>query len=337
MKFVNIDLYVRKKLFNTKYDLNKNYNLENNNEKIMRNIYDYINDNKITRIGKLTKIDEGIINFKNKTEGVIEKIQLKYNKKYYYNIEKIISKKSNKHNICFVNLRENDYNCLCFNYNSKETRDTVLILNDLNSNDDCIKCIDEKHKYKVGDILMQIFIEYVKNNKDTEHITSIELQDNSIKKCYNIGIKLKYLRTIMSGEPYYAKYGFRPCEKKAYEIYRYNRKLHKENRMLENKVVDKIFENMKDMNNKNPYLLYVNKYKKYILQKNLIDIKLFINEIIEKSEDKRASTNIDIETKKNSCELLSYAILPLYKALGYKDYVDSNEVSFGDRWELKIR
>ena len=65
----------------------------------------------------------------------------------------------------------------------------------------------------------------------------------------------------------------------------------------------------------------------------LKDIKLFINEIIEKSEDK----NVDIETKKNSCELLSYAILPLYKALGYKDYVDSNEVSFGDRWELKIR
>ena len=65
--------------------------------------------------------------------------------------------------------------------------------------------------------------------------------------------------------------------------------------------------------------------------------------VIEKSEDKnidgpdRASTNIDIETKKNSCELLSYTILPLYKALGYKDYVDSNEVSLGDRWKLQIR
>lgn len=35
--------------------------------------------------------------------------------------------------------------------------------------------------------------------------------------------------------------------------------------MLENKVVNKIFENTKDMNNKKPYLLYINKYKKYIL------------------------------------------------------------------------
>jgi hypothetical protein len=54
----------------------------------MRNIYDYINDNKITRLGKLTRINEGIIKFKNQIEGVIEKIQLKDNKKYYYNIEK---------------------------------------------------------------------------------------------------------------------------------------------------------------------------------------------------------------------------------------------------------
>jgi hypothetical protein len=181
----------------------------------MRIIYDYIHDNKIGRIGKLIKIDKGIIKFKKHVEGTIEEIKLKDNKKYYYDIEKIISKKSNKHNICFVNLRENNYNCLYFNYNSKETRDTVLILNDLNSNDDCIVCKDENHKYKVGDILMQIFLEYIKNNKDIKHITEIQLQDNSMKKCYSIGIKLKYLRTIISGEPYYAKYGFRPFEKKS--------------------------------------------------------------------------------------------------------------------------
>lgn len=78
-------------------------------------------------------------------------------------------------------------------------------------------------------------------------------------------------------------------------------------------------KNTKDMNNKKPYLLYINKYKKYLLQKNPIDIKLFINEIINKSENK----NIEIEIKKDSCELLSYVILPLYVALGYKDYIDN--------------
>ena len=50
---VNIDLYVREKLFNTNDDDTNNYNkndiIEGNNEKIMRIIYDYIHDNKITR------------------------------------------------------------------------------------------------------------------------------------------------------------------------------------------------------------------------------------------------------------------------------------------------
>ena len=47
MKYVNIDLYVCKKLFNTKYELNKNYNLENNNEiyylEVKNNQIQYIN------------------------------------------------------------------------------------------------------------------------------------------------------------------------------------------------------------------------------------------------------------------------------------------------------
>ena len=48
----------------------------------MRNIYDYINDNKITRLGKLTIINEGIIKFKNQIEGVIEKNKYFLEKNY---------------------------------------------------------------------------------------------------------------------------------------------------------------------------------------------------------------------------------------------------------------
>jgi len=258
---------------------------------------------------------------------------LKDDKKYYYNIERIVSKNSNKYNICFINIRENNNNCLCFKYSSKES---ILTLTELSANDDCVVCQDKSHKYKVGDILMQIFLQYV---KDIKHITEIQLQDTSMKKCYGIGIRLKYLRTITHGakgtfgEPYYAKYGFRPYEKKACEIYRYNRKLHKENVILDNKVVDKIFENTKDMNNKKPYLHYVNKYKKYVLKTNPIDIKLLINKIISKGD----CEDIDTETRKIGCELLSYAILPLYNALGYKEYVDKDGSSLGDIWTLKIR
>jgi hypothetical protein len=103
--------------------------------------------------------------------------------------------------------------------------------------------------------------------------------------------------------------------------------------MLDNMVVDKIFENTKDMNNKKPYLHYVKKYKKHVLKTNLIDITLLINKIISKGD----CEDIDTETRKIGCELLSYAILPLYNALGYKEYVDEDGSLFGNIWTLKIR
>jgi hypothetical protein len=64
-----------------------------------------------------------LINFKNQfggAGGIITEVKLKDDKKYYYNIEKLVSKNSNKYNICFINIRENNNNCLCFNFTSKE-------------------------------------------------------------------------------------------------------------------------------------------------------------------------------------------------------------------------
>ena len=87
------------------------------------------------------------------------------------------------------------------------------------------------------------------------------------------------------------------------------------------------------MNNKKPFLLYIKKYKKYILKTNPIDIKLLINKIISNGD----CEDIDTETRKSGCELLSYAIVPLYNALGYKEYVDDNGTSLGDILTLKIR
>lgn len=37
---------------------------------------------------------------------------------------------------------------------------------------------------------------------------NIQLADASKKQCYNIGLKLIYLRTMTHGIPYYAKFGF---------------------------------------------------------------------------------------------------------------------------------
>jgi hypothetical protein len=333
--FVNIDLYVREKLFNTDDDDTNNYTkndiIEGNNEKIMRIIYDYIHDNKITRDGILTTIDNGLINFKKQvggTDSIIEEIKLKDNKKYYYNIEKILSKNSNKHNICFVNIKDNNYNCLCFKYNSKETRDTVLVLTDLNANDDCVICQDKNHKYKIGDILMQIFMEYVKINKDVMHITKIELQDNSMKKCYGTGIKLKYLRTITNGEPYYAKYGFRPQNKLDYKTYKYNRELHKKDIYIKSSIIKDIFKLSKEYK-KNVYTVYKKYIESTLTKTTDINPAILLRRLIE-LENMKLSFELSNEEKRSICELVNFAIKKIYLVCGYKDY-DS------DLWVISLK
>jgi hypothetical protein len=241
---INIDNYVRENLYNTKFGYIKN--LE---EKSMQTIYDFIHNNNITRDGILTNLTSGIVNIKKQIGGEIFNIKLKDGMTYYYDVRQIISENNNEHKICFVNIRHVKYNCLCFTFHSKKTGIDTIELNDLNATEDCIACDDNKNKFKIGDILMQIFIELVKTNDEFTHIKNIILQDNSTKKCYGYGIQLKYLKTITDGIPYYAKYDFRPVYKKDIETFRYNRNLHASNIILDNKILIKNFEDMKKEKN----------------------------------------------------------------------------------------
>ena len=247
---------------------------------------------------------------------------------YEYHIDEIIPIDNKNNRLCFVNIDKSQEYCACLLYNTKTSGKTILKIEGIFNSDDCIKCtkdafgIDKNNKYKVGNILIQVILEIVKTKKEFEHITEIELSDTSCKR---------YLYTITHGKPYYIKYGFRPQNKLDYKTYKYNKELHNENKTVDNKIVDNIFENTKDMNNKKPYLHYVNKYKKYVLKKNPIDIKFLINKIISKCDCE------DKDIRKNGCKLLSYVLVPLYNALGYKKYIDYNGTSFGDIWILKVR
>jgi hypothetical protein len=320
---VNIDLYIRERLFNE--DDLQNNTINEHNEKIMNTIYNYIHDNKITRDGILTTIGEGLINFKNQNGGAITEVKLKDDKKYYYNIERIVSKNSNKYNICFINIRENNNNCLCFKYSSKKS---ILTLTDLNANDDCVVCQDKSHKYKIGDILMQIFLQYVKDNKDVKHITEIQLQDNSIKKCYGIGIKLKYLRTITHGEPYYAKYGFRPQTKLDYKTYKYNKELYKKGVHINSSIIKDIFKLSKELK-KSVYKAYKKYIEASLSKSNDIDPAILLKRLIE-LENMKKPFELSNEEKSSICELVSFTVKNIYLACGYKDY----EI---DLWTLQLK
>ena len=59
---------------------------------------------------------------------------------------------------------------------------------------------------------MQIILTYSK--RKFPNAKYFELSDRSVYNCYGNSIKLSILRTMIYGEPYYCKFGFRPI----YEI-----------------------------------------------------------------------------------------------------------------------
>ena len=319
---VDIHKFILKKFYN--YEDGR---IENTNYKALRNIYDFLDEYKIGINGKKTTISENI-DFKRQTGGSIFSIKLTDNKKYKYHLDKITSlnKNNTEHELCFLNINE-DQRCLCFTFHTKETGIDKLTIHDLliNDNDKYIECEEPKCSFKSGDILVKILIELVKTKEIFSHIKKIVLQDNSMKKCYGIGIQLKYLRTITDGIPYYAKFGFNPKQKTDLKIFEYNKKnfLNISNRM-NNKVFDDLFLKIKE-NNKKQYDFYENFFRGYILNNTQIEYKTFIRKMIDMEKESKFST----KKKKITCELVANIIKPLFFLLGYKDY-DS------DLWVLRI-
>ena len=319
---VDIRKYIYEKLYNREDE-----RIENTNHKALRGIYDFIGNYKIGINGKLTTITENI-NFKGQIGGNVFSIKLVDNKTYKYHLDKITSlnKNNTKHELCFLNINE-DERCMCFTFHSKETGINILTIHDLliNDNDEYIECENPQKNIKSGELLVKILIQLVKTNEAFSHIKYIELQDNTVKKCYGIGIQLKYLKTITDGIPYYAKFGFKPKKKSNDEIFEYNKyKYIEAPKFIKNDKFDNLFTILKKDNVK-LYKFYETTYKPYILNNKKIDYIPFIRQMIDIEKDSK----ISISKKKFTCELVAEIIKQLYVLIGYKDY-DT------DLWVLKI-
>jgi Mg2+ and Co2+ transporter CorA len=317
---VNIRNYIDDKL-----DNHIDERIENTNHKALRTIYDFKHEYKLGINGLLTIFSQNI-NLKKQFGGTAFSIKLKDNRKYTYHLGQITSEKNNtQHRLCFLNLNEEDES-LCFTYHTKETGIHTLTIKDLiiNNENKYIECNEPKYKFKSGDILVQILIELVKTNEAFSHIKRIELQDNSMKRCYGIGIQLKYLRTITDGIPYYAKFGFIPKEIDDQKIYIKNKNKYINNCGLNNQDLKNIF--LKVKNNKSLYEHYIKYYREFVINNEEIDICLFIKNMVNMENNK----NISSTSKKLACELVAKIIKPLFKILGYIDYES-------DLWILNIK
>jgi hypothetical protein len=153
-------------------------------------------------------------------------------------------------------------------------------------------------------------------------------------KYYGIGIRLKYLRTINHGakgtfgEPYYAKYGFRPQNKLDYKTYKYNRELYKKGVHINSSIIKDIFKLGKELK-KSVYKTYKKYIEGSLSKANDIDSAILLKSLIE-LENMKKSFELSNEEKSNICELVSFTVKNIYLACGYKDYAL-------DLWTLQFR
>lgn len=322
---------------------------------ITRTIYKYFDDIKDTEIRQniimyMEKYNMGnkaistktkhkikFKNFSSQTGGEVYDIKLKDNKTYYYNIENIVPISKSKYRMIFMTF-DNINECACLTFGKKESKNNVLRIDGIKSFDDCIYCKNKEHKFKSGDILMQIILKIVNNNPNFSHIEKIELADNSKKQCYDIGLKLIYLRTITHGIPYYAKFGFRPVLKTDYEdVFVYNRNNFKLNKTMTKDELFNIIQKKKKNMSEATYNTYKKYIKQLILNREIFDPMIFITQtikIVDNSilEEKNKKIKI-IEDKKELaelCDFVSKIYIDIYKFLGYKDYEEN-------LWELIIK
>ena len=209
---------------------------------------------------------------------------------------------------------------VCFYFLIHNIVKRIHYIQSISNQEDCIKSEDKNHVYKVGDILMQIIIQLVKENKLFSHIKQIELTDISKKMCYGIGLELKYLRTITHGTPYYSKYSFIPKNEVDYEIFKDNRKNYKLNKNITNEELFKII-NDTEVNENKSYKKY---FYDYIKNNNIINPKILLIEMI-----KLMNNTNNVNEKKEICNFIQAIYKKIFRILGYKEYEES-------KWILKI-
>lgn len=72
-------------------------------------------------------------------------------------------------------------------------------------------CLQETNQ-NVGSTLLKITLKLLKKYKEKFQIKMVILTDNSVKKCHKVDIKLSIMMTLLTGDTWYGKYGFKPIK-----------------------------------------------------------------------------------------------------------------------------
>jgi hypothetical protein len=284
--------------------------------------------NNISEVLNLVKTNFKITNKKSNNKlilsnqkqkgGKIKEITID-NTTYTYDIEygESIDQNFSNYEVQFVTI--NDYKTKCavilINKNTKEAN-----IQSVANYNDCIICSDDKIKYKVGDILMQIMLYQCKKF----NIKKVSLEDNSKKYFTGASIELIYFRTMTQGLPYYVKFGFKSLYSQLI-IRSNNYNFKTDPKLLKDTIID-LFKNTVDISkNKTLYKIFTKTLEKF---NDEISIKKYLNylfnlaEIEEKQISKLREENIknienDFNIMNNYAFIITYLLKSVYIKANY--------------------
>ena len=261
----------------------------------------------------------------------IKKELIKMKNDNMFNIDIIKPKDKLNKRIYFINLNDNNDNCifLYFDINNNNNNNNNLLEMQLKmKEEDYIASEDNKHKYKVIDLLIKLTLKMIKKSEEFSHIKEIKISDYSTIKCCKDGFYYKQLdlsciRTITKGIPFYAKYGFLPECRYEYNCFRHNKRNYKLNKMITNEQLFNILEETKKYLKKNNF--YNNFFIKFIENNEIINPKELLINLI-----KNIYLINEVNEKKEIYYVICYIYNEIYELLGYKRYNNN-------KWILKIR
>jgi len=134
----------------------------------------------------------------------------------------------------------------------------------------CIKDVTNN----VGSTLLKVTIKMLQKYKDKLDIKKILITDNSLKKCNNVNIKLSVMLTLVSGDTWYGKYGFRPVDVETIKYY-------DKNKMIMNTITLKDIDLLKYLKMTKLNEKVIENAKKFIEKHQTLLVKDYLSKFIE--------------------------------------------------------
>lgn len=181
---------------------------------------------------------------------------------------------------------------------------------ELNSISNEGKCMSDKGLFQLnGTQMLTIAIEFIKDIKNKYNIKRIVLGDRSRKLCGTVNLSMPILHTLMHGNTWYGKYGFRPMSREndvvnIMDTYSKNKQIYRRAKV-------------KDINNLKRYIYEYFKSKKEVDReehKNIIYIYDMHN-----LETVLVSCFIKYLLDFGHCEFIAYIYEKIFNDLGYID------------------